>query len=356
MSVDVVISASPDGKKLAKLPVAVQRGAKMARTVDAAKGSLSIGATHPKLTDRNFRTGNIIFVKSSDYPTIPNFGAAIWNPDPNGTVLSNDGIFTFGLRAYEWVSLHNRLTSPNSKLTGSPGSQIKQVLQMALADSPFPLSTDFSGINTNGASSEIVTSLEPCYELINKIANDNDGYWWLDAVENSRNMIEFVPQFRYRRSVQTRRKLVVGGDVRRATLIPSNVYEFTEIANRITGVGYSDGENPPLTYTEDDNLSKARYQQIYHIRLDFPNITDLAALQKAVRAALKRRAFLKLAIDGFVTTGPYPRVGDVCKVDIGSLPAFLVNRHGSIINMQCDTTNYSPSTGMTVHLTELITL
>ncbi len=40
MGVDVVITCSPDGVILDELPVLVQRGDKMARTVDAARGTL----------------------------------------------------------------------------------------------------------------------------------------------------------------------------------------------------------------------------------------------------------------------------------------------------------------------------
>jgi len=350
---DIVIVTDPLGQKLGQLPVSVSRTGKLQRTVDTARGTCTIPANHPKATDYYFRTGNYIFVYSSD-PTIANFCGILWNSNPNGTELV-DGNLVFQIRSTEWV-MHTRLTDDVCTLTGTPGAKFIQIVQQALKIGYLPISTDYRNVNSTGYPTRIgddILNKAYCYEAANDLANANDAYWWFNPVIDEQNRLLLEPYFKFRRSSTFPKKLVVGGD--RANLALKKMCDFTEIANEIVGIGHFESWDSPLIYTERNQESISWYKQVYTDKIDRPEITTMAGLITAVQAELKRRAFSRLMIDGVVTSAPYPRIGDICQVQLNDTGSYITARRGSVVSMQLDSYTVNPQyPSFTGHFTEVI--
>lgn len=340
------------GVPLDELPVSVPRGDNLTRTVNADRGFFGLSMNHPKATLRNLRNGNILYLQS-DKAGIRPWAALIQEPEPTGTEITN-GELSIKLRGAEYI-FATKYTAAKDIITGTPGACINQLIAFARREGFMPVTTDKTGIDMSGSIiGPLEYNLANIYEAINKIVEDAGGFWWMQPIITVDNKVTLKPFFAYQRTRVF--PVALNSTGTSANLSIKSINQSGELWNHVIAYGRADSWDAPITYEEKNPRSIGYYGGTYTHILPALEQTTVDGLVPIVRDALKNHSFPLLKIDGIVTSAPFPRVGDVCTVYLGSYGPLITARRGPIVQMIVENTFYSPGDeSLAVHLSEIIT-
>jgi hypothetical protein len=353
---DVVTVFDKHGKPLTELDVSVTRHMKLDHTIDADRGAFTIPVSDPKATEINLRRNNFVYV-ISDQPGIQPFCGIIWYDENTGLTENTNGEYVVTLRGSEWL-LGQRFTAPIEQIKPekSPGTIFIELLKAAQRPHPFPpLTSDYSNINLSGALTGPIYNLQNIYDIVNKLADDNDMFWHFDPSRDSTGKLVLTPCFRAKLGRSYGTNLIASSNGGGGNLVGGNLYErsINPFANSITAYGQAQSWQDAVIYTDQDDASVGLYGIVMDV-VPVLTATKVAELIPAVARELKLRRH-RLYVDGtLINVSAFPVIGDKCLTQPDYQGSYLENIHGSILRTQVKETAYTPiNNSMAVLLEEV---
>lgn len=346
---DNVFVFNPFGKKLDQIDVAVQRQSRITLGTSAAHANFTITARNAKATAQNLRYGNIVYVTSS-ISGLVDYAAIIW-PGTSGTQIS-DGLINFNVRAYEWI-LASRYTMAYEPITGTPGEVARALLKSARRVGFLPISTDDSGIDLGGIALSKEYNAYPIYDALNELAKDNGYIWYLQpSVDKVTNQLSLKLIWDAQSASSFATRLTSNGD--NNNMVISKIYETGDIANHVISYGRFSNWSSPVYYEEKNSVSISAYGIVVsHVIMDNTETTS-AGLVQQVRQYLAEHAFPVLEVDCTITAAPYPKLGDICTVELPPNNGFIIDRRGNVATMQVTNLVETPTDNTyIIHLKEV---
>jgi len=340
---------NPNGVKLDEFDIIVQRQSKITTGVSAAHANFEITARDVKATARNLRYLNIVYI-TSNIAGVRDYCARIW-PGTEGTRV-DDGTLQFNLQAYESI-LATRYTAAQDIFEGTPGAIAIQLLSAARRQGYLPISSDTSSIKTSGASQKKEYNAVSIYESLNALATENGYIWYLlPSVDSATNILTLKMVWDFQKARIFPQRLSVEG--KGAYLSITDMREVGELANHVQAYGKFDNWATPVFYEEKNAASISRYGQVATYVIHNNTETSSDGLIPIVQQYLAEHAFPQLQINAIVNSAPYPKLGDICTVDMPSNNGFIIDRRGNTATMQVTNLVYTPDqNSYVIHLEEL---
>lgn len=346
---DMNVMCTRNGVPLDDIDCSLLRAWKIERSIDTAKGQMSFPINDSKATERNLRYMNLL-MSMSDQTGIPNWCGFLW-PDPGKVEM---GELSLQLLSSESL-LGTRVTPQYALYKGTPGQIFTALLNAAQKKAPLPISSNYGNIDTTyGKAQSLVYNLADIYRAANDLANKTNSIWYFDPQwDATTNSVTLVPYWRQRGVTANPIYLVEGGNLIVTSIDEkaSTAGNSNRIANSITGYARKSGSSGTsgsdiLVYTAQDQTSIGLYGCIED-SLSVLNAASVNDLVAPANSALLQRANPQITVNGYITGAPFPRAGDIVKMEFTNLHGYMITRRATnVLTMYVSSCSYSPDDNM----------